>query len=65
LKGKALKSDLCDKKSGAVLLKQTEKMTREDIESLPIEAFAWADVKAPMDEIEKVEDHCFEMHRKN
>ena len=53
--GKALKSDLCDKKSGAVLLKSTQSMTREDIESLPIEAFAWADVKVSMDEIERAE----------
>ena len=30
-------------------------MTREDIESLPIESLTWADVKASMDEIEKVE----------
>jgi DNA-directed RNA polymerase subunit beta len=55
LEGKALKSDLCDKKSGEVLLKSTEKLTREDMESVPIEAFAWADVKASMDEIEKAE----------
>ena len=55
LEGKALKTDLCDKKSGAVLLKKTEAMTRQDVESLPIEALAWADVKAPMDEIEKAE----------
>ena len=53
--GKALKSDLRDKKGGAVLLKKTEKLTREDIESIPIEAIAWADVKVPMDEIEKAE----------
>ena len=53
--GKALKSDLCDKKSGAVLLKSTQSMTREAIESLPIEAFAWADVKVSMDEIERAE----------
>jgi len=55
LEGTALKTDLCDKKSGAVLLKKTAMMTRQDVESLPIEALAWADVKAPMDEIEKVE----------
>ena len=53
LEGKALKSDLCDKKSGEVLLKSTEKLTRDDMESVPIETFAWADVKASMDEIEK------------
>ena len=55
LEGKALKSDLCEKKSGEVLLKATESMTRGDIESLPIEALAWADVKVSMDEIERVE----------
>jgi len=52
---KALKSDLCDKKSGEVLLKSTESLTREEMESLPIEAFAWADVNTSMDEIEKAE----------
>ena len=55
LEGKTLKSDLCDKKSGEVLLRTTECLTREDIEPLPIEALAWVDVKASMDEIERVE----------
>ncbi len=55
LEGKALKTDLSDKKSGAVLLKKTEAMKRQDVESLPIEALAWADVKTSMDEIEKAE----------
>ncbi len=55
LEGKALKSDLCEKKTGNVLLKTTESMTREYIEALPIEALAWVDVKASLDEIEKVE----------
>ena len=55
LEGRALKTDLCDKKSGSVLLKKTENLTWQDVESLPIEVFAWADVKTSMDEIEKVE----------
>jgi len=53
--GKALKSDICDKKSGTVWLKSTESMTREDMGSIPLEAFAWADVQASMDEIERAE----------
>ena len=61
LKGKKLKTDLRDRKTGDTLLRAKRTIKPEDIEQLPIEAWAGADLKASMDVIDKVEtivDNC-------
>jgi len=55
LPGIKLKSDLRDKKDGETLLRAKQSITREHIEKLPVEIWAGADLKASMDDIEKVE----------
>ena len=55
LSGKKLKMDLRDKKSGETFLRAKRTIKSEDIEQLPIEIWTGADLKASMDEIEKVE----------
>jgi DNA-directed RNA polymerase subunit beta len=55
LAGKKLKSDLRDKKTGETLLRAKQGITVEHIEKLPVEAWAGADLKASMDDIEKIE----------
>lgn len=55
LPGIKLKSDLRDKKDGETLLRAKQSITREHIEKLAVEIWAGADLKASMDDIEKVE----------
>lgn len=55
LPGKKLKADLRDKKTGDILLRAKHRITAEHIEDLPVEAWAGADFKASMDEIERIE----------
>ncbi len=56
LVGKILKSDLYEKRTKSLLLKAGKEISSEDIEKLPIHVWLAADVKAPMDVLEKVED---------
>jgi len=59
--GKKLKTDLRDKKTGDTFLRAKRTIKPEDIEKLPIELWAGADLKASMDVIDKVEtivDNC-------
>jgi DNA-directed RNA polymerase subunit beta len=61
LKGKKLKTDLLDKKTGDTFLRAKRTIKPEDIEQLPIEAWTGVDLKASMDVIDKVEtivDNC-------
>jgi len=61
LKGKKLKTDLRDRKTGDTLLRAKKTIKSVDINQLPIEAWAGADLKASMDVIDKVEtivDNC-------
>jgi len=61
LKGKKLKTDLRDRKTGDTLLRAKKTIKPEDIEQLSIEVWAGADLKASMDVIDKVEtivDNC-------
>ena len=61
LKGKKLKTDLRDRKTGDTLLCAKKTIKPVDINQLPIEAWAGADLKASMDVIDKVEiivDNC-------
>ncbi len=55
LAGKKLKTDLRDKKGGDTFFRAKRTITPENIEQLPIEIWAGADIKASMDDIEKVE----------
>ncbi|MFH1628781.1 MAG: DNA-directed RNA polymerase subunit beta [Pseudomonadota bacterium] len=55
LVGKHLKTDLRDKKKGDTLVRAKKMIKPEDIERLPVEIWAGADLKASMDVIEKVE----------
>ncbi len=55
LPGKKLKSDLRDKKGGETVLRAKQPIMPEHIEKLPVEIWAGADLKASMDDIEKVE----------
>jgi len=58
---KKLKTDLRDKKTGDTFLRAKRTIKPEDIEKLPIELWAGADLKASMDVIDKVEtivDNC-------
>jgi len=55
LPGKKLKADMRDKKTGDILLRAKHRITAEHIEDLPVEAWAGADFKASMDEIERIE----------
>ncbi len=55
LVGKKLKTDLHDKKTGDLLVQAKKAIKQKDIENLEIEAWARADIKANMDEIERVE----------
>ncbi len=53
--GKKLKTDLYNKDSGDVLVPADKKITSEHINQTPIEGWTGADLKASMDEIEKLE----------
>ncbi len=55
LVGKRLKTDLHDKRTGDLLVQAKKAIKQKDIENLEIEAWARADIKANMDEIERVE----------
>jgi DNA-directed RNA polymerase subunit beta len=50
-----LKSNLRDKMSGKVLCSTRRTINAEDVDQIPIEAWLSADVKAPMDLIERME----------
>ena len=61
LKGEKLKTDLRDRKTGDTFLRAKKTIKPVDINQLPIEAWAGADLKASMDVIDKVEtivDNC-------
>ncbi|MBN2033818.1 MAG: DNA-directed RNA polymerase subunit beta [Deltaproteobacteria bacterium] len=53
---KKLKTNLRDKKTGKLLCSTRKVIGEEEIAKLPVESWAGADVKASMDEIEKMED---------
>jgi DNA-directed RNA polymerase subunit beta len=55
LPGKKLKSDLRDKKGGESYLRAKQTITPEHVEKLPVEIWAGVDLKASMDDIEKLE----------
>jgi DNA-directed RNA polymerase subunit beta len=52
---KKLKTNLREKKSGKLLCSNRKEIGEEDVEKIPVEAWAGADFKATMDEIERVE----------
>jgi DNA-directed RNA polymerase subunit beta len=52
---KKLKTNLREKKTGKLLCSNRKVIGEEEIEKIPVEAWAGADLKAPMDEIEKME----------
>ena len=54
--GKELRTPLYEKKTKKLLLEAGRPITSEDIDRLPLEAWLKADIKAPMDIIEKVEE---------
>ncbi len=55
LVGKELRSDLYEKGTKKLLLKAGHLITEEDIDRLPLSVWLSANIKAPMDVIEKVE----------
>jgi DNA-directed RNA polymerase subunit beta len=55
LVGKKLKTNLRDKKTGKLLQSNRKEITEESIARIPVELWAGADLKAPMDLIEKME----------
>jgi len=55
LPGKKLKSEIRDKKTGETLLRAKQTVTPEIIGRLPVDVWAGADLKASMDDIEKIE----------
>ncbi|MBW2354096.1 MAG: DNA-directed RNA polymerase subunit beta [Deltaproteobacteria bacterium] len=55
LKGKKLKTDLRDRKTGDTLVRAKKAIKEEDVDRVPFELWAGADLKASMDVIEKVE----------
>ncbi len=55
LSGKKLKTNLHHKATGDVLIRANKAIKEEDVRQLPVEAWLGADLKADMDEIEKVE----------
>jgi len=55
LPGKKLKSDVRDKKTGETLLRAKQTVTADTVAKLPVEVWAGADLKASMDDIEKIE----------
>ena len=56
LVGKVLKTDLYDKKTKQLLLKAGESISAEDIDKFPLYVWLTANIKAPMEVIEKVEE---------
>jgi DNA-directed RNA polymerase subunit beta len=52
---KKLKTNLRDKKSGKLLCSNRKEIGEEELLKIPVEAWSGADVKASMDEIEKME----------
>ena len=55
LVGKKLKSDLMGKGADKVFMRSNRAIKQEDIDRIPVEAWVGADLKAPMDVIERVE----------
>ena len=55
LKGKKLKTNLRDKAAGKILLNTKKAITEDNIEEVPVEAWAGADIKASMDLIDEME----------
>ncbi len=53
--GKKLKTSLHDRESGEVLMAANKAIKKEDIDRIPVEAWAGADLRASMDLIERVE----------
>jgi DNA-directed RNA polymerase subunit beta len=53
---KKLKTNLRDKKAGKLLCSTRKVIGEEEIAKIPVEAWAGADVKASMDEIERMEE---------
>jgi DNA-directed RNA polymerase subunit beta len=56
LTDKKLKTNLRDKKTGKLLCSTRKVIGEEEVAKVPVEAWAGADVKASMDEIERMED---------
>jgi DNA-directed RNA polymerase subunit beta len=52
---KKLKTNLREKKSGKLLCSNRKEVGEEDVDKIPVEAWAGADLKATMDEIERME----------
>ena len=55
LVGKELKTDLLDRVTGDILMREKKKIKQEDIDRIAIEAWAGADLKGSMDVIESLE----------
>jgi DNA-directed RNA polymerase subunit beta len=52
---KKLKTNMREKKTGKLLCSNRKVISEEEIQKIPVEAWAGADLKAPMDEIERME----------
>ncbi|MCD6561734.1 MAG: DNA-directed RNA polymerase subunit beta [Deltaproteobacteria bacterium] len=55
LLGLELKTDLYDREAGNLIITANKAITREDVESVSVEAWTGADLKADMDVIERLE----------
>ncbi|MBW1680938.1 MAG: DNA-directed RNA polymerase subunit beta [Deltaproteobacteria bacterium] len=53
--GKRLRSDLRDKSSGKLLFKARKTITEQDFQNIPVLSLAGVDIKATMDEMEKID----------
>jgi DNA-directed RNA polymerase subunit beta len=55
LVGRKLKTDFHDKETGEILIRENKTIKQDDIDNIPIEAWAGADLKGSMDLIERLE----------
>jgi DNA-directed RNA polymerase subunit beta len=55
LVGRKLKTDFHDKETGDVLIRENKTIKQDDIDNIPIEAWAGVDLKGSMDLIERLE----------
>ena len=55
LVGKKLKTNLRDKNTGKIICDTRKTISKEDIDQIPVESWSGADIKAPMDLIERME----------
>ncbi len=64
LVGKKLKTDLRDQGSGEILIPAGKSIKEDHIDQVPLEAWAGADLKTNMDDIEKIESYVHQYSAK-